>query len=86
MKDAENIISSCRHCLFYETQGRRGGQCRQLGVPVQGCWKSCALAASPFASRWRDLERMVALHTTTLEASLEELEVAVDEKISAIEI
>jgi hypothetical protein len=39
-------------------QGRRGGQCRQLGVPVQGCWKSCALAVPPFASSWRNLEHL----------------------------
>lgn len=86
MKDATNIISSCRHCLFYEIQGRRGGQCRQLGVPVRGCWKSCALAVSPFAANWQNLERMVALHPSTLESPLEGLEMAVDEQFRAVEI
>ena len=86
MKDAKNIISSCRHCLFYEMQGRRGGQCRQLGVPVRGCWKSCALAVPPFVSNWHDLERMVSLHPPVFEAALQEIEVEVGESFQAIEI
>lgn len=84
MKDAKNIISSCRHCLFYEVQGRRGGQCRQLGVPVRGCWKSCSLAVSPFAPSWRNLERVVAL--PAFEPPVEMLEVLVEEPLQAIEI
>lgn len=74
MKDAKDIISSCRHCLFYEMQGRRGGQCRQLGVPVKGCWRSCSLAVSPFAAtNWRDLERIVALSPPVFELAKHEL-------------
>jgi hypothetical protein len=43
-------ISNCRQCAHYTPEGRRGGNCGQLGVPVQGCWKSCRLAIPPFAS------------------------------------
>lgn len=80
------MISSCRHCLFYETQGRRGGQCRQLGVPVKGCWKSCSLAVPPFASSWRNLERIVALNPPAFESPMEMLEIQADQQLQAIEI
>jgi len=91
MKDAKDIVSSCRHCLFYEMQGRRGGQCRQLGVPVKGCWRSCSLALSPFASQnWQDLERIVVLNPPVLELAKHELakqtiEIQSDTNFRAIE-
>jgi hypothetical protein len=53
MKSLEGNISSCRHCRFYRGEGRRGGSCQQLGVPVQGSWKVCPLAVSPFKSKWQ---------------------------------
>ncbi|GAB4237192.1 MAG: hypothetical protein Kow00121_64310 [Elainellaceae cyanobacterium] len=59
--EVENNISSCRHCLFYEAEGRRGGQCQQLGVPVRGSWKTCSLASPPFTAKWQALERLVTL-------------------------
>lgn len=55
MKPVNEAISSCRHCQFYRSEGRRGGHCHQLGVPVQGTWKSCSLAMSPFAAGWEKL-------------------------------
>lgn len=68
------MISSCRHCLFFEGQGRRGGQCRQLGVPVRGSWKTCSLAAPPFVSSdWREIEieAFVIWHQQSSESPLE---------------
>lgn len=55
MKSVNDAISTCRHCQFYRSEGRRGGFCRQLEVPVQGGWKSCSLATAPFASTWEKL-------------------------------
>jgi hypothetical protein len=55
-KVAEYVVSSCRHCRFYGSEGRRGGQCQQLGVPVQSHWKSCSLASAPFPVA--DLQRL----------------------------
>ena len=49
MKRVNQPISACRYCRFYQIEGRRGGSCQQLGVPVQGSWQVCALAVSPFA-------------------------------------
>lgn len=61
MSAADHEISSCRHCFFYKSEGRRGGHCHQLGVPVQGQWKVCSLAASPFSTSWRALETLMRL-------------------------
>jgi hypothetical protein len=49
MKTSTFSTSSCRHCRYYRTEGRRGGTCQQLGGLVQAEWKACALAAHPFA-------------------------------------
>ncbi len=47
-------VSVCRHCQHYLVEGRRGGQCQQLGAPVLGRWKACQLAIPPFAPSWED--------------------------------
>jgi hypothetical protein len=52
MRNQDSNISACRHCQNYVPQGRRGGQCRQLGVLVHGAWKACSLAIPPFAPAW----------------------------------
>jgi hypothetical protein len=55
MKPVNNTVSACRHCRLYRAEGRRGGHCQQLGVPVQGGWKACSLAETPFATSWKQL-------------------------------
>jgi len=55
MKPLAGNISSCRHCSFYQSEGRRGGSCQKLGVPVQGSWSVCSLAVSPFDSNLKNL-------------------------------
>ncbi|MEM0979786.1 MAG: hypothetical protein AAGH78_05875 [Cyanobacteria bacterium P01_H01_bin.58] len=42
-------ISCCQRCRYYTPEGRRGGHCEQLSVPVQGKWSPCPLAAPFFA-------------------------------------
>jgi hypothetical protein len=59
MKSLEDNISSCRHCHFYQTEGRRGGSCQKLGVPVQGSWSVCPLAIHPFQSSWQSLSEVM---------------------------
>lgn len=39
----------CRHCRYYQQQGRRGGHCQKLDVAVQGFWPACSLVILPFA-------------------------------------
>ncbi len=59
MRTLNCIASACRHCRFYTPEGRRGGHCDQLGVPVRGGWKACSLALPPFAPSWEELEALV---------------------------
>ena len=58
-----NPSSSCRYCRFYKPEGRRGGSCHQLGVPVQGSWKACTFASHPFETTVKKLEDMFQLPT-----------------------
>lgn len=48
--------SACRCCRYFQPEGRRGGVCQQLSVPVRGSWKACSLASSPFAPSWGRIE------------------------------
>lgn len=61
MKTANFLTSSCRYCRYYHSEGRRGGTCQQLGVPVASQWKACSLAAHPFNSTWESLQEVVRL-------------------------
>lgn len=59
MKTRNFSTSACRACRFYQPEGRRGGLCQQLGVPVSSGWKACSLALPPFASSWEKLEGII---------------------------
>ena len=54
-----SLTSACRHCRYYIPEGRRGGVCQQLNVPVQSAWTACSLAIPPFAPVWEEIEEMV---------------------------
>lgn len=56
MKTVNFPTSACRYCRHYCVEGRRGGMCQQLGVPVRGSWKACSLALPPFAPSWESIE------------------------------
>jgi len=54
--EGEGLLASCcRYCYHYTPVGRRGGECHQLGVPVQANWKACSLALRPFAPSWESV-------------------------------
>ncbi|MEG3436779.1 hypothetical protein V0288_06570 [Pannus brasiliensis CCIBt3594] len=61
MQATNFLTSSCRYCRYYQGQGRRGGTCQQLNVPVDAHWKACALAARPFHNEWQELDDFVRL-------------------------
>lgn len=61
MKSIKFLTSACRYCRYYNPEGRRGGQCQQLGAPVLGSWKACSLALPPFAPSWETLEDVWSL-------------------------
>lgn len=52
------LTSACRHCRHYTPEGRRGGLCQQLSVPVQSHWTACSLAVSPFGQSWENIEEI----------------------------
>ncbi|MDJ0659247.1 MAG: hypothetical protein QNJ42_07110 [Crocosphaera sp.] len=81
MKTSNFFTSSCRFCRYYQTEGRRGGMCQQLGVPVRAEWKACSLAAAPFTHTWESLEKVVKLESSLVLECSAEVETA--EKINA---
>lgn len=54
-----SVTSACRACRYYTPEGRRGGNCRQLSVPVRGAWKACSLALPPFVPSWEGIEEVL---------------------------
>jgi hypothetical protein len=48
MKPMRSRASFCSHCRHYTPEGRRGGQCGLLNVPVKGRWQSCSMAMPVF--------------------------------------
>ncbi len=63
MKETQFSTSNCRHCRFYQPEGRRGGSCQILGVPVQSRWKACTLSLSPFSTTLEKLEDIFQMDT-----------------------
>lgn len=49
MKATNFLTSNCRYCRYYKPEGRRGGNCDLLQVPVKSSWKACNLAIPPFS-------------------------------------
>ena len=53
MNTSGNSVPACRLCQHYNPEGRRGGFCGKLDVPVNADWESCSLAAHPFEQSWQ---------------------------------
>ncbi|MCM1981733.1 hypothetical protein [Lyngbya confervoides] len=49
MENLNASLQACRYCQYYSPEGRRGGHCSQLGVPVQGEWTACLLMIPTFS-------------------------------------
>lgn len=64
MKKIDFSTSACRYCRFYEPEGRRGGSCQLLGVPVDSSWKACNFASPPFETTLEKLENILQLETS----------------------
>jgi hypothetical protein len=61
MNSSTCVGLACRHCTHFSPEGRRGGQCQQLGVPVRGGWKACSLVMKSFAPSWEGLQEAIEL-------------------------
>ncbi len=76
------LTSACRSCYHFAPEGRRGGTCQKLNVPVQGSWKSCSLAVSAFSSSWDNVktldiwETVTALPKVAVSANIKEVSTA----------
>ncbi len=69
MDSSGNSITACKLCQHYNPEGRRGGFCGRLAVPVSPTWEACSLAAHPFEPSWQpndDFSSLLhdALHDT----------------------
>ena len=89
MKTLNLPISSCRFCRYYQSEGRRGGMCQQLGVPVRATWKACGFALPAFSSSsssssssWEKLEKLEEIWQDEQLMLTEELSVTCSEKSS----
>lgn len=69
MNTANPSISTCRHCQYYQGEGRRGGYCQQLCAQVQGSWKACYLAIPPFSSDWKILPGIAVWQDVVVQAT-----------------
>ncbi|PSB34580.1 hypothetical protein [Chlorogloea sp. CCALA 695] len=61
MKTSNSLVSTCRYCRYYKSEGRRGGTCQLLDGAVHAGWKACHLAIAAFAPSWENLEDMMNL-------------------------
>lgn len=69
MKTLSCATSACRYCGHFIPEGRRGGNCEQLGVPVRGGWKACSLAIPAFAPSWEGLPGVILWQSESLTLS-----------------
>lgn len=72
MKKSSFSDPKCRHCRFYEPEGRRGGCCQKLGVTVNGSWSACSLVCFPFSDILDEVDFTLDTVSKTL-ATLEEI-------------
>ena len=80
MKRANFLVSACRFCRFYQPEGRRGGSCQKLNVPVESNWSACALSSLPFTQRWENLEDIIYLeHSLLLDCTEENSSLEINE-------
>ncbi len=67
MKETHFLTSACRYCRHYQPEGRRGGSCHVLGVPVESGWQACVLASPAFETTLENIEKSLEdiLHLET---------------------
>lgn len=73
-----SLTSACRHCRHYTPEGRRGGFCNLLSVPVESHWEACSLAVAPFGPSWENLEDIELWQEQTV--TLQEVAVTLAER------
>lgn len=69
MNSSGNSITNCRFCRYYSPEGRRGGSCERLDVPVDSTWEACKLAVHPFEA-WQTFELSQFIHQEPLKENI----------------
>ena len=64
-------VSRCGLCQCYSHEGRRGGRCCQLNVPVGSQWEACCLAIAPFPDEGHAALGIAQLETASSISSAE---------------
>lgn len=62
MKTTLQSDLACRLCQHFAPEGRRGGTCQALDVPVQGEWNACPLLKLQFSQCPERVERVTVLN------------------------
>jgi hypothetical protein len=74
MDSLDTSITTCRLCQHYSPEGRRGGFCEKLDVPVISKWDACSLATHPFETSWQSDQEFNSLFDDSLVPMSEHLE------------
>jgi hypothetical protein len=80
METLGSSVIACRLCQHYRPEGRRGGICRKLDVPVAATWEACSLASHPFELSWQSANNI----NSFLKESLQESLIASEEEFAKI--
>jgi hypothetical protein len=70
MSASSGSIIACRLCQHYQPEGRRGGFCGRLDVPVAATWEACSLASHPFELSWQSANNINSFLQESLQESL----------------
>ncbi len=81
MKPDNSLTSACRYCQYYAHEGRRGGLCQQLDVPVEANWKSCSISVPAFSHAWENISDIVFLENSLSQVTQENTSTTTSEKI-----
>lgn len=80
MNSLSSSVVVCRLCQHYRPEGRRGGICGKLDVPVAATWEACSLASHPFELSWSSANNI----NSFLKESLQESLIASEEEFAKI--
>ncbi|MFM7887243.1 MAG: hypothetical protein ACKPCM_11260 [Pseudanabaena sp.] len=70
MDSSGNSITVCKLCQHYNPEGRRGGFCGRLAVPVSATWEACSLAEHPFEPSWQPTDDFNSILHNTLQDTM----------------
>ncbi|BAW96136.1 hypothetical protein NIES970_10590 [[Synechococcus] sp. NIES-970] len=61
MKPPSCSTSTCKHCRYFQAEGRRGGICKRFETFAAGDWTSCDFALPIFGEEWEAATDLIHL-------------------------